>query len=65
MDISSTKVIDARTKITTELLSEQGYIQGVDEEGMTLRNLHAEKILKKILLQNTNTIFVRLSSSMR
>ena len=53
------KVIDARTKITTELLSEQGYIfQGVDDEGKDFEETFTQKDFeKKFFSENTNTIF--------
>ena len=53
------KVIDARTEITTELLSEQGYIfQGVDEEGNDFEETFTQKDFeKKFFSENTNTIF--------
>ncbi len=53
------KVIDARTEITTELLSEKGYIfQGVDEEGNDVEETFTQKDFeKKFFSNNTNTIF--------
>ena len=53
------KVIDARTEISTELLSEQGYIfKGVDEEGNDVEETFKQKDFeKKFFSQNTNTIF--------
>ncbi len=53
------KVIDARTEITTELLSEQGYIfQGVDNEGKDFEETFTQKDFeKKFFSENTNTIF--------
>lgn len=53
------KVIDARTEITTELLSEQGYIfQGVDDEGKDFEETFTQKDFeKKFFSENTNTIF--------
>ncbi len=53
------KVIDARTEITTELLSEQGYIfQGVDDEGNDFEETFTQKDFeKKFFSENTNTIF--------
>ncbi len=53
------KVIDARTEITTELLSEQGYVfQGVDDEGNDFEETFTQKDFeKKFFSENTNTIF--------
>ena len=53
------KVIDARTEITTELLSEQGYIfQGIDDEGNDFEETFTQKDFeKKFFSENTNTIF--------
>ena len=53
------KVIDARTEISTELLSEQGYtFKGVDEEGNDVEETFKQKDFeKKFFSQNTNTIF--------
>ncbi len=53
------KVIDARTEITTELLSEQGYIfQGVDDDGNDFEETFTQKDFeKKFYSDNTNTIF--------
>ena len=53
------KVIDARTEITTELLSEQGYIfQDVDEDGNDIEETFTQKDFeKKFFSENTNTIF--------
>ena len=53
------KVIDARTEITTELLSEQGYIfQGVDDDGTDYEETFTQKDFeKKFFSANTNTIF--------
>ncbi len=53
------KVIDARTEITTELLSEQGYIfQGVDEDGTDFEETFTQgDFEKKFFSHNTNTIF--------
>ena len=53
------KVIDARTEITTELLSEQGYLfQGVDKEGNDVEETFTQKDFeKKFFSDNTNTIF--------
>ena len=52
-------IVDARTKITTKLLSEKGYdIQYEDEEGeenkKTYRRRHFEK---KLFSENTNVVF--------
>lgn len=53
------KVIDARTEITTELLSECGYLfQGVDEEGNDVEETFTQKDFeKKFFSDNTNTVF--------
>ena len=53
------KVIDARTKITTQLLSEQGYaFTGVDEDGNDIEETYTQKDFeKKFFSDNTNTIF--------
>lgn len=53
------KVIDARTEITTELLSEQGYVfQGTDEDGNDFEETFTQKDFeKKFFSENTNTIF--------
>jgi len=53
------KVIDARTEITTELLSEQGYVfQGVDDDGNDFEETFTQKDFeKKFFSDNTNTIF--------
>ena len=53
------KVIDARTEITTQLLSEQGYVfQGVDDEGNDFEETFTQKDFeKKFFSDNTNTIF--------
>ena len=53
------KVIDARTEISTELLSEQGYIfKGIDEDGNDVEETFKQKDFeKKFFSQNTNTIF--------
>ncbi len=53
------KVIDARTEITTELLSEQGYVfQGVDDDGNDFEETFTRKDFeKKFFSDNTNTIF--------
>ena len=63
------KVIDARTEITTELLSEQGYVfQGVDDDGNDFEETFKHKDFeKKFFSDNTNTIFCEtfLKHSMR
>ena len=53
------KVIDARTEITTELLSEQGFIyEGVDEEGNDVEETFSKRDFeKKFFSENTNKIF--------
>ena len=53
------KVIDARTEITTELLSEQGYVfQGVDDDGTDYEETFTQKDFeKKFFSDNTNAIF--------
>ena len=53
------KVIDARTEITTELLSERGYLfQGVDEEGKDVEEIFTQKDFeKKFFSENTNIVF--------
>ena len=53
------KVIDARTEITTELLSEKGYIfEGVDEDGNDVEESFTQRDFeKKFFSENTNTIF--------
>jgi len=53
------RVIDARTEITTELLSEQGYIfQGVDEDGNDVEETFKQKDFeRKFFSENTNAIF--------
>ena len=53
------KVIDARTEITTELLSEQGYVfQSVDDDGSDFEETFTQKDFeKKFFSNNTNTIF--------
>lgn len=53
------KVIDVRTEITTELLSEQGFIfQDVDEDGNDIEETFTQKDFeKKFFSENTNTIF--------
>jgi type I restriction enzyme R subunit len=53
------KVIDARTEITTELLSEQGYVfQGVDDDGTDYEETFTQKDFeKKFFSDTTNAIF--------
>lgn len=53
------KVIDARTKITTELLSKRGYLfQGVDEEGKDVEEIFTQKDFeKRFFSDNTNIVF--------
>ena len=53
------KVIDARTEITTKLLSEKGYVyQRVDEDGNDYEKTFNQKDFeKKFFSDNTNTIF--------
>lgn len=53
------KVIDARTEITTELLSEQGYVfQWTDEDGNDFEETFTQKDFeKKFFSENTNAIF--------
>ena len=53
------KVFDARTEITTELLSEEGYIfEGVDEEGNDVEETFMKKDFeRKFFSDTTNTIF--------
>ena len=53
-------VADARTDITTELLSEQGYsYMGIDEEGGENEQIFSEKDFEKKFFSNkTNQIFV-------
>ena len=59
--LKNPKVIDARTEITTELLSEQGYIfQGVDDENDFEETFTQKDFEKKFFSENTNTIFLRL-----
>ena len=52
-------VMDARTKITTELLSEQGYVfQGVDDDGKDFEKTFSQKDFEKRFFSgNTNTVF--------
>ena len=53
------KVIDARTEITTQLLSEQGYVfDGVDDDGNDFKETFTQKDFeKKFFSDNTNAIF--------
>lgn len=53
------KVIDARTEITTELLSEKGYFyKGVDEDGNDVEETFKQKDFEKnFFSKNTNAIF--------
>ena len=53
------KVIDARTEITTELLSEQGYVfEGVDDYGNDFEETFTQKDFEKnFFSHNTNSIF--------
>lgn len=53
------KVIDARTEITTELLSEKGYVfYGIDEEGNDIEETFKQNDFeKKFFSNNTNAIF--------
>jgi len=53
------KVIDARTEITTDLLSENGYLfQTVDEDGNDVEETFTQKDFeKKFFSENTNQIF--------
>ena len=53
------KVIDARTEITTELLSEKGFVfQGVDEDGNDIEETYSQKDFEKSFFsENTNAIF--------
>jgi type I restriction enzyme R subunit len=53
------KVIDARTEITTELLSEKGFIfQGVDDDGNDIEETYSQKDFEKSFFsENTNAIF--------
>lgn len=63
------KVFDARTEITTELLSEKGYLfQGVDEEGNDFEETFTQSDFEKnFFSENTNTIFCEtfLKNAMR
>ena len=53
------KVIDAQTEITTELLSEQGYLfQGVDDDGNDLEEAFTQKDFERSFFSdNTNNSF--------
>lgn len=53
------KVFDARTEITTDLLSEEGYIfEGVDEEGNDVEETFLKKDFeRRFFSDTTNTIF--------
>ncbi len=53
------KVIDARTEISTELLSEQGYVfQTTDEDGNDLEKTFTRKDFeRKFFSDNTNAVF--------
>ena len=53
------KVFDARTEITTELLSDKGYIfQGVDEDGNDIEETFLRRDFeKRFFSETTNTIF--------
>ncbi|MEM8727226.1 MAG: DEAD/DEAH box helicase family protein [Chlamydiota bacterium] len=53
------KVIDARTEITTELLSKEGYpFQRVDDDGNDVEETFTRKDFeKKFFSDNTNTVF--------
>ena len=53
------KVIDARTEITTEILSDKGYLfQGIDDDGNDFEETFKQKDFeKKFFSENTNTIF--------
>lgn len=53
------KVIDARTEITTDLLSEKGYLfQTVDEDGNDVEEMFKQKDYeKKFFSEHTNQIF--------
>ena len=63
------KVMDARTEITTELLSENGYVfHGVDDEGNDVEETFYQKDFeKKFFSDNTNAIFAEtfLKNAMR
>ena len=52
-------VIDARTEITTELLSDQGFVyEGVDEDGNDVEEIFGKRDFeKKFFSENTNKIF--------
>lgn len=53
------KVLDARTEITTEMLSDRGYVfQGVDEQGNDIEETFTHRDFeKRFFSENTNTIF--------
>ncbi len=53
------KVLDARTEITTELLSEKGYFfEGVDKDGNDVEETYLKKDFeKRFFSDTTNTIF--------
>ena len=53
------KVFDARTEITTELLSEEGYVfEGIDENGNDIEETFLKKDFeKRFFSDTTNTIF--------
>ena len=55
------KVIDARSEITTELLSRQGYLfRGVDEDGNDIEETVTQKDFeRKFFSDNTNAVFCR------
>ena len=63
------KVIDARTEITTELLSEKGYFyKGVDDDGNDIEKIFKQKDFEKnFFSKKTNTIFCEtfLQNAMR
>ena len=63
------KVIDARTEITTELLSEKGYFyKGVDDDGNDIEKIFKQKDFEKnFFSKKTNTIFCEtfLKNAMR
>lgn len=63
------KVIDARSEITTELLSEHGYVfQGVDEEGNDVEEIVRQRDFeKRFFSPNTNKVFCEtfLENAMR
>ena len=53
------KVIDARTEITTQLLSDEGYVIECkeEEEGEVLETIFQKDFEKKFFSENTNAIF--------